>query len=508
MKVFLSHRSVDKDLARRLARDLQAANIDVWLDQWEIRVGEEFAHSIDRGVDDSDFVIVLLTQASTKDAYWVEYEWNRKKQDEARTKRIAVIPVRGEPCEIPDFLAQRSHADISGGSYPLGFRYLLQILQHYSGEGGIEVAESSTGEEDSSSTMVPLVTPIALEVGRDLIPIFEPDTKGANRFLDEVAPAFRDNLQAEFGFTFPGIRVRGNETYMPPCSALIMIDEVPEVMIEMDLDDVLVDATVERLGQFGIKGKPREDPIIGHVLAQIATADRATAAAEGFITFDMAEYLFYALYVIVRQMAPLFLDIDLTHDLVDAVKNTAPDLVESTVPKVISWFELTDVLQRLVAEQINIGDIELILETLSQYDPNVHDTILMTEEVRHALRKQITAKFIQDKDSLQVLLLDSEIETLISGSIQRISGGSYLAIDPQHTVDILDAIRTQVTSLDQNATGVVILVSVVEVRCYIRKLVELEFPLLHVLSRQDLEPNIKIQTIARIRVEPLPPVKD
>ena len=58
------------------------------------------------------------------------------------------MPVRGEPCEIPDFLAQRSYADISGGSYPLGFKYLLEIIKYYSDGADIKVPESVSAEQE------------------------------------------------------------------------------------------------------------------------------------------------------------------------------------------------------------------------------------------------------------------------------------------------------------------------------------------------------------------------
>jgi hypothetical protein len=110
------------------------------LDQWEIGVGTEYVQSIERGVDEAEFVIVLLTLASVA-SNWVDREWRRKFQKETQTKRIAVVPVRGESCEIPDFLAHRSQADVPGGSYPLGFRHLLTILRHYS----VEVSDAGTG---------------------------------------------------------------------------------------------------------------------------------------------------------------------------------------------------------------------------------------------------------------------------------------------------------------------------------------------------------------------------
>ena len=129
----------------------------------------------------------------------------------------------------------------------------------------------------------------------------------------------------------------------------------------------------------------------------------------------------------------------------------------------------------------------------------MRDTVLLAERVRHALSGQITAKFTGRRDSLSVFLLDPEIEVLISSAIQPTSVGSYLALDPQLTQDILAAIRDQVSSLDLSTAGVLIL-TVAEIRRYIRKLVELEFPSLHVVSRQDLDPGTRIQTVARIRL--------
>jgi predicted esterase len=59
--VFLSHSSRDKDLARRIAEDLKSHSIEVWFDEWEIRVGHSISQMIERGLEKADFVAVLLT---------------------------------------------------------------------------------------------------------------------------------------------------------------------------------------------------------------------------------------------------------------------------------------------------------------------------------------------------------------------------------------------------------------------------------------------------------------
>lgn len=502
MKVFLSHSSVDRALARRLAGDLQSASIDIWLDQWEIGVGAELVPTIERSVDETDFVIVLLTRASTA-SDWVDREWRRKFDEEVRTGRVAVIPVRGEPCVIPDFLAQRSYADISGGSYPLGLKHLLEILRHYSGETGIAVPLGATFADEPLPTMRPLVIPIAVEVSADLIPIFEQAGAQASRFFEALVPAWRDTIRADLGFPLPGIRVRGNETDMRPGCALILIEEVPEDMLEVCLDEVLADATVEDLALLDVQGEARDDPASGRARVRIAAEDRAVIQSAGIVTWDAAEYLLMSIDAVVRRFARLFVDIDLTHWLVNKAAEDAPELVAATVPRAVSWVELTDVLQRLVDEGIGVGDMQRILQALKAFEPEMHelrDTQTRVERVRHALSGQITRMFTRGRQGLPVFSLDAAIDAMLSDAIEHTSVGPYLHLDPALAQDILAAVRESVCAVGRGPGPVPILMTVPEARRFMRKIVELEFPWLHVLSRQDLEPEVKIQSLAHIRL--------
>jgi type III secretion protein V len=497
MKVFLSHSSADKDLARRLAVDLRAEHVEVWLDEWEIQVGELFEHEIEQGLAEAQFVLVLLTRASVA-SDWVNREWRRKIAQETETRQIAVVPVRAERCEIPDFLAQRSHADISGGSYPMGFRHLLTILQHYSDDNSIKVPDDPIDRHESSAEMLPVVAPIGLEVSADLIPLFEPDANGVSRALNELAPRMRESLQARFGFPFPGIRIRGNDTDMPPRSAFIAIEEVPEVLFEVGAEEVLADQDVEALAALGIKAEPRQDRVTGRVRARIAGADRRAAEAAGVDVWDAAEYLFLAVETVVRQTAALFLDIDVARQLVDDIELASPDLVARTVPRIVSWWELTDVLRRLVDEEVGIGDLTSILEALSRREPEESDTSMLAERARHALNRQITETFIRGRSALPVFLLDSEIEDVLAKAIVRTPVGPYLTLEPGVSDDVLAAVRVAVQAAGERADGVPMLVTTGDVRPFVRRLVSLEFPALHVLSRDDLMPDVPIQIEARI----------
>lgn len=517
VKVFLSHSSADKSLARRLARDLQAANAEVWLDQWQIGVGEAFEQRIQQGLDETDFVLVLLTQASIA-SEWVDQEWRDKIEHEARTRRVAILPVRAETCEIPDFLAQRSHADISGGSYLPGFRHLLDLLRHHGDAPTLQRSDEAVAAEaqrrmahlleverralglpapaSELQRMLPIVVPIGLEIGQDLIPLFSPDGLGHSRVLDELIPAMRCALQAQFGFPFPGIRILGNETDMPASTALILIDEIPELMVTMGPQDVLVLAPVERLVALRIAAQVWPDPQSGGQWSGIALADRDAAVAAGLACMDAAEYIVNVLQRVVQRQAVCFLNIDVVCCLVAELAPTDTELVASTVPSRLSWVDLTAVLRGLVEEDVGIGDLRAILGALAQSEPTQHSVAAWVEQARHALRAQITASFIPGGGALRVLRLKPHGEQQLSGALQYTDTGSRWALSPTLTQDLLGNIREAMNRMGPSAPGVVMVVEDTMLRPYLRRLVRVEFPALHVLSTQDLQTGTPVQVVA------------
>ena len=109
--VFLSHSSDDKPLVRRIASDLEAAGIIVWFDEWNILVGDQITQRISEGLDQSDFVVVVLSQNSLRSG-WVEKEWQSKVADEATTREIAILPLLADECQVPTLLRDKKYARI------------------------------------------------------------------------------------------------------------------------------------------------------------------------------------------------------------------------------------------------------------------------------------------------------------------------------------------------------------------------------------------------------------
>jgi len=359
--------------------------------------------------------------------------------------------------------------------------------------------EAAKKQEGQAQQMLPVVTPIALEVAANLIPLVE-DTGGGNKFLGEMVPMMRDGLFYELGVKFPGIRVRGNETDLPDGTYIIMINEIPLVSGNVSLSKVLVNDTVDRLTLLNIKGEEAVNPANGSECAWIPDDFANIAEQAGLTTWDSAGYMVLHLSSVLRKNAAEFVGIQEVQNMLEQLEQAFPALVKEVVPKAVSPFQLTDILRRLVEEEISIRDLRSILQALAEWGQVENDTVMLTEYVRNALKRYISHKYTRGGNTLVVYLLDPQIEETVRSSIQHTQSGSYLALEPEITQEILTAVRNEVGNLPPTAQNPVILTTM-EIRRYFRKLVELEFPHLAVLSYQELSPDMNIQPIARISLQ-------
>ncbi|HWN41207.1 MAG TPA: TIR domain-containing protein [Thermoanaerobaculia bacterium] len=127
--VFLSHSSHDKEAARRLAKDLRANRHAVWLDEWEIHVGECIHSKIEKGIQESDFLVLLLSSHAVA-SKWVDREWKAAHWNEVESNSVALLPVLLEPCDIPMLLRTKKYADCTH-SYEHGMRDLLDAMSYF-----------------------------------------------------------------------------------------------------------------------------------------------------------------------------------------------------------------------------------------------------------------------------------------------------------------------------------------------------------------------------------------
>jgi len=349
-----------------------------------------------------------------------------------------------------------------------------------------------------SELFIPVVTPIVLEVSDALVPYVDSRQDGG-RFLYELIPFMRDGLFVELGVRFPGVRARGNPS-LPPGAYQIQINEVPVVTGQATLGHILVNDTIERLKLMNVNGFEAINPATRQPAAWVPEQHKDMLEAAGLTTWDVPGYIILHLAAVLRRHAREFVGVQEVQSMLDQLEKAFPAIVKEVVPKVINVLKLTDILGRLVEEEISIRDLRGILQALAEYGQVEADNVMLTEHVRASLKRYVSNKYARGTNTLVVYLLDPQIEEAVRGSIKRTSAGTHLALEPDIAQEIVQAVKNECGHLPPTAQRPVILTAM-DIRRYVRKLLEYEFnPPFSVVSYQELSPDLNIQPVARISI--------
>ena len=182
--------------------------------------------------------------------------------------------------------------------------------------------------------------------------------------------------------------------------------------------------------------------------------------------------------------------------LMDKMEERAPDLVHEA-QRLLPIQRIADLLNRLVQEQVSIRDMRTILESIIVWAPKEKDQIMLCEYIRSDLKRQISYKFCGTNNILPAIIFDPAVEDMIRNAIRQTSSGSFLSLDPQSSQMLMGKIREALKARGQSK--VVIIVSL-DIRRYVRKLIEAEFYEVAVLDYQELVPQISVQAVGRVRL--------
>lgn len=196
-------------------------------------------------------------------------------------------------------------------------------------------------------------------------------------------------------------------------------------------------------------------------------------------------------YQALRRNAILFLGLQETSTLLKQASNDAPDIVKEVL-RVISMQQITEILRNLVEEEVPIRNLKLILEALietAQYEKDVNN---LTEFARNALRRQLSHRYAPE-GRLSAVLTMPELDEYLLQSI-RVSGEiKQLALDPAELEQIKQSFIASVRQ-----AGPVVIITNVQLRRQIRKLLEIDCFDVPVLSHNEILPNIELNIIDKI----------
>ncbi len=336
------------------------------------------------------------------------------------------------------------------------------------------------------------VDPIELEFGYAIIPLADKNQGGD--LLDRVV-MIRRQLAIELGVIVPTIRLRDN-IQLNPNQYVIKIKGVEVASGELMLDHFM--AMNPGTAEEEIDGIPTYEPAFGLAAVWIHESQRDRAEMLGYTVVDPPSIVATHMTEIIKRHIHELLSRQDVQTLVDNVKSTCPAVVEELIPKVMSLGEIQKVLSNLLREGVSIRDMVTILETLADYAPITRDTDMLTEYVRQSLGRAISRTYI-NQNNADVITLDPKLEQLIMDSVQRTEAGSYIAMDPAMSNKIVNKAAAMTERIVQSGKMPIILASPM-VRLYFKRLTENSIPGLVVLSYNELDPALEVNSVGMVSV--------
>lgn len=341
-----------------------------------------------------------------------------------------------------------------------------------------------------------LTLPIILEVGKNLSQIIRKE-RGGVTFIEEMVPKMRHALYQDLGVRFPGVHVRTESPTLEDDEYSIYLNEVPVIRGKIFEGSLLTSEDPETLKRYNIPFTTSKSSM-GQPSYWVDSKYEEVIKKSGIKYWKPIDVMILHLSYFYRQHAADFIGIQEVRGILEFVEKSYPDLVKE-VTRLVPLQKLTEIFKRLVQEQISIKDLRTILEALSEWAQTEKDTVLLTEYVRSSLKRYISYKYSQGQSILSVYLLDPEIEDMVRGAIKQTSAGSYLALDPDSVQLIMNAMRAVVVPTPVGGQPPVLLTAI-DVRRFVRKLIEGEFPDMAVVSYQEVVPEIKIQPLGRVQL--------
>jgi hypothetical protein len=147
LPVFVSYSHEDAKFANKLAAQLVRHNAHVWIDTWELNVGDSILAHVQQAIQESSALLIILSKASVQ-SEWCKKELNTGLMRELDEKRVVVLPILLEDCEIPIFLREKMYADFRT-NFDVGLKKLLDALLRVTNTGQGRIM-SGTGHVDWS----------------------------------------------------------------------------------------------------------------------------------------------------------------------------------------------------------------------------------------------------------------------------------------------------------------------------------------------------------------------
>ncbi|MEG2337638.1 MAG: flagellar biosynthesis protein FlhA [Clostridium sp.] len=365
----------------------------------------------------------------------------------------------------------------------------LEIGGEYEELGG--EAESAASREPENVLTLLNVEPLEIEIGYGLIPLADQSSGGD--LLDRIT-GVRRQCAVEMGIIVQPIRIRDN-LQLATNEYSIKVKSTVIAKGEILCNHYLA---IDSMGEgIPIDGITTVEPTFGLPAVWIPDSKKEEAEIMGITVVDPTTVLVTHLAEVIKKHAHELLGRQEVKMLIDNISESYSAVVEELIPNLLTIGEVQKVLQNLLKERVPVRDLVTILESLADNASTTKDMELLTEYARFSLARTICRALVDENNIIRVTAVDMNLEQIIGDSIQKSFQGSYPALDPDTTQRVFMAV-TEVLNTVQYYNGQPVILCSPRIRPAFRKLTEIVFPNITILSMNEIPTDVQIETIGMV----------
>ena len=331
---------------------------------------------------------------------------------------------------------------------------------------------------------------ISMQLGYGLIQLVDDENEGP---LIARITGVRKQISKELGFVIPQVRIRDDLT-LEANHYRIRIGQ--EIVAEDKIFPQLLLAIPGDSAQTKIEGTDVKDPSFNMDATWIEPHQQARAENLGYMVVEPEAVIATHLNQILSKQAAELLGQDDVQALLDNLSKSSPQLVSSTVPKLISLNILTSILKSLLAEKMPISDLKRILEVLASQNVKNMSPIELAEAVRPTISGLLIQQIAPLNSPLPIITFSAELEQMIV-NIAKQTGANGLILEANLIQKIVTAINNVIEKL-QSENRKAVMITAPVIRRDLSHMLRQHIPTLDVLSFTELPDNKKIEVVANI----------
>jgi len=334
---------------------------------------------------------------------------------------------------------------------------------------------------------------LEIEIGYGLIPLV--DAIHGHDLLERIS-IIRQQIASELGVVVPPIRIRDNVS-LKPNEYQLKIRGVALAGSELYSDQMLA----INPGNISnpIAGIETVEPAFELPAVWIEASQRSIAEKRGYTVVEPTAVLATHLTELLKSHAAELLTRQEVARLIEIVKADHNALVDELIPNLLSLGQIQHALQNLLQERIPIKDLPTILETLADYATSTKEPDILSEFVRHALARTISALYLDDEGGMKVAILDPSLEKLLADSMQSTKRGIIAVLPPELSQKVIEEVSMAAQEMSVAGYSPLILTSP-NIRLAFKRVISSALPKVAVISFNELIANIEIESIKTVRM--------